>query len=279
MGESSTDSPQACPEDFRSRANHVISVPLLNGKADPEYEKLEIEMDTVKEKIATIISEKQHLLEENLTLKSELYLHVDNRQDDMPVSLPIEMVHSPNFKRVQYTDASCQTSEDLNIDTPDAELVKKLRERILELETESMRTKADFEKERKELKDQCADLESSLDLLRVEYEKCEDYWHDKLQEARDLYDQDRAASDEKLHELIQKIKEYDEAFMPMMAYDKLPPIEERASLERQVTDLEEECEVLRQELQSIRLEKDTTITSYQKQLEVNYTFCRSLSIY
>jgi predicted nucleic acid-binding Zn-ribbon protein len=273
MGESSTDSPTN-PEEFRSRPNQIISVPLQNGRVELEYETLESEMDTVKERIVNIISEKQHLIKENLTLKSELgYLHVDSHNEDHAVSLPINIDHlsKPSTTIDTCTQTTLRGFEDReqSIETRESDIIQQLRGRIVELESEAMRNNAAFEKERKDLKDQCAELESSLDLLRVEYEKCEDYWHDKLQEARDSYEQDRNASDDKLHDVIQKIKEYEEAFMPMMNYDKqLPPIEERASLERQVTDLEEECEGLKKELYSIKVEQDSAITDYQKQFEV-----------
>jgi chromosome segregation ATPase len=139
-----------------------------------------------------------------------------------------------------------------------------------------------FQQERKELKEQCTDMESSLDLLREEYEKCEDYWHDKLQEASDIYEQDKHAMDEKFQDLLIKINEYEETFMSTNATNypmKLPPIEERASLEQQVTDLEEECDELRRELYSLKEEQDSVLTTYQRELEVNSMHFFSSIIY
>lgn len=44
-------------------------------------------------------------------------------------------------------------------------------------------------KEIGELKEKCTELETSLELMRVEYEKCEDYWQGKLNEERAIFDQ------------------------------------------------------------------------------------------
>lgn len=43
--------------------------------------------------------------------------------------------------------------------------------------------------ENKDLKEKCNNLESCLEMMRVEYEKCEDYWQNKLDEERRIYDQ------------------------------------------------------------------------------------------
>lgn len=43
--------------------------------------------------------------------------------------------------------------------------------------------------ENTKLVEKCSDLETSLELMRVEYEKCEDYWQSKLNEERSIFDQ------------------------------------------------------------------------------------------
>jgi len=265
MGESSTDSPPY-PEDGKGINS--------NGRLDSEYKTLEIEMDTVKDRIVTIISEKEHLIEENRCLKNELgQRHLEERTS----------VDTESVEEVDMEDAS--SKEDISTQTvfdglhcelavsngDDKELVEKLRSRIIELENEAIQTKAAFEKENNELKEQCSDLENSLDLLRVEYEKCEDYWHDKLREARELYEQDRSAMDEKFQDLAMKINEYEDAFPMQYNDNRLPLIEERPSLEQQVTDLEDECDGLRKELYSIKVEQDSIVTNYQRQFEVKST--------
>lgn len=71
-----------------------------------------------------------------------------------------------------------------------------------------------------------------------EYEKCEDYWSNKLEEERHLYDQEQQLSDEKFSELMSKIREYEEMFGAQednsVDSDRLSTIEERGSLEKQV---------------------------------------------
>lgn len=44
-------------------------------------------------------------------------------------------------------------------------------------------------KENQELREKCAELEAGLEMMRVEYEKCEDYWQGKLNEERAIFDQ------------------------------------------------------------------------------------------
>lgn len=44
-------------------------------------------------------------------------------------------------------------------------------------------------KENEDLKVKCAELETSLELMRVEFEKCEDYWQGKLNEERAIFEQ------------------------------------------------------------------------------------------
>lgn len=44
-------------------------------------------------------------------------------------------------------------------------------------------------KELSEFKEKCSELEKSLELMRVEFEKCEDYWQGKLNEERAFFDQ------------------------------------------------------------------------------------------
>lgn len=44
-------------------------------------------------------------------------------------------------------------------------------------------------KENRELREKCTELEAGLEMMRVEYEKCEDYWQGKLNEERAIFDQ------------------------------------------------------------------------------------------
>lgn len=95
-----------------------------------------------------------------------------------------------------------------------------------------------LEIEKKQLIERCQELERSLDLLKTEYEECEDYWAAKLEEERQLFEQEQKISDDKLAELINKIVEYEELISPSdkskNGGGRLSPIEEKFTLEQQV---------------------------------------------
>lgn len=98
-------------------------------------------------------------------------------------------------------------------------------------------TNTELEIEKKQLSERCQELERSLDLLKVEYEECEDYWAAKLEEERQLFEQEQKISDDKLAELINKIAEYEELISPsdkLKNNGRLSPIEEKFNLEQQV---------------------------------------------
>ncbi|XP_029179085.1 CAP-Gly domain-containing linker protein 1 [Nylanderia fulva] len=120
-----------------------------------------------------------------------------------------------------------------------------------------------FEIEKKQLIERCQELERSLDLLKAEYEECEDYWAAKLEEERQLFEQEQKMSDDKLAELINKIVEYEELISPSdkskNSDGRLSPIEEKFTLEQQYIALEEEFEKWR-----IKTENDIS----QKNLEI-----------
>lgn len=75
--------------------------------------------------------------------------------------------------------------------------------------------------------------------MKSEYDRCEEYWSNKLEEERDAYNEEQRIGDERLAELIAKIGEYERQFASA-ATPALPTIDERYSLEAQFTDLEEE---------------------------------------
>lgn len=106
---------------------------------------------------------------------------------------------------------------------------------ITKLEKELETQKYNFGKENDDLMTRCKDLESSLELLREEYEKTEDYWADKLEEERVLFEKEHKLSDEKYVELVEKIMEYEELLnMEREQKQRLETIDERASFEKQV---------------------------------------------
>lgn len=82
------------------------------------------------------------------------------------------------------------------------------------------------------------DLEMSLEQMKSEFDKCEEYWSNKLDEERDAFNEEQRLGDERLAELIAKIADYERQFA--RAPLALPTIDERHSLEAQFTDLDEE---------------------------------------
>ncbi|KAH9642084.1 hypothetical protein HF086_007204 [Spodoptera exigua] len=91
--------------------------------------------------------------------------------------------------------------------------------------------------EKRKLTNLVKELEASLEQMKAEYDKCEEYWSNKLEEERELFSEEQRLGDERLGELVAKISEYERQFAPAAA---LPTIDERHSLEAQFTDLEEE---------------------------------------
>ncbi|XP_035794226.1 blastoderm-specific protein 25D-like isoform X2 [Anopheles albimanus] len=101
----------------------------------------------------------------------------------------------------------------------------------------------------KDLKARCEELELSLEQMRKEYEDCEDYWQAKVNEERQLYEEEQRVSDEKLSELLKKMAEYEEQFALQSsggnaaARDgRLSPIDEKDGLEQQYLELEADFE-------------------------------------
>lgn len=124
-----------------------------------------------------------------------------------------------------------------------------------------------YEEENKQLESKCTDLENCIDLLRNEYEKCEDYWATKLEEERQMFEQEQTQNTEKLNELINKMTEYEEQFAMQDTVDnRLPPIEEKYNLEKQFTDLEQEYEDYREKSEYQLEEKNREIEILKQKL-------------
>lgn len=231
---------------------------LLLGQSERECASLESEMCAVAQR---------HRVARHFSLGSGVDSHQFYRHNNRFETMTLRSVDEKGVQSgaplltISYQDEMTQTEENGE--------EQQLKEQVSRLEKDLSENKAAFEKEKGDLKVQCNELENSLQLLREEYERCEDYWQDKLQEARDMYEKDKEEIDDKFQDLLMKIKEYDELMISSSSgNDRLPPIEERASLERQVTDLEEECEVLRNQLTSVKTEQDSMITTYQRSFEV-----------
>jgi len=75
------------------------------------------------------------------------------------------------------------------------------------------------------------DLEQSLELLKEEYERCEEYWSAKLEEERQIAEREQRATDEKFAELLEKVHEFEQLAAQQSS---LATIEEHAGLEQEV---------------------------------------------
>ncbi|XP_055375666.1 blastoderm-specific protein 25D isoform X2 [Condylostylus longicornis] len=174
------------------------------------------------------------------------------------------------------------------------EELKNLREKIfkLELELKELKTKTKnsqnmpeeeiilknfketFQKlklEKENLETRCKDLESSLDQMRKAYEDCEDYWQNKLNDERQIFEKERQIyedeqneSDKKFSELMEKVREYEEQFSKD---GRLSPIEEKDELEQQYMNLEAEIEEIRFNAKKIFEEKAREIESLKMNVQ------------
>ncbi|CAG9864195.1 unnamed protein product [Phyllotreta striolata] len=122
----------------------------------------------------------------------------------------------------------------------------------------------ELETENRSLAGKCADLESCVELLKNEYEKCEDYWQNLVDEERQMYEAEQKVNSDKLAELILKMQDYEEQYAEKDA--RLPAIEERYNLEKQFTDLEEEFESYRERSETILSQKDDEIRLLKEKL-------------
>ncbi|CAG7820960.1 unnamed protein product [Allacma fusca] len=128
-------------------------------------------------------------------------------------------------------------------------------------------------KEKSQLQNQINELESNLNLLAVEYEKTEDYWTNKLSEERVSYELERQINDEKLREIQDKIKEYEELLGESLnSANKLSPVAECWSLEKQIGELE--CE--NYEIRGVVEKYEKDMESFKIKLEEKVQECNGL---
>ncbi|KAF5273885.1 hypothetical protein FQA39_LY01000 [Lamprigera yunnana] len=130
---------------------------------------------------------------------------------------------------------------------------------IQALDTNLLEQIQKYVKENEELVIKCSELENCVELLRTEYETCEDYWSSKLEEERQMFEQEQSLSSEKLNELITKMAEYEADF-------RLPPIEEKYNLEKQFTDLEQEFDEYKEHAEFEIAEKAHEIADLKEKL-------------
>ncbi|XP_047530407.1 blastoderm-specific protein 25D [Vanessa atalanta] len=148
------------------------------------------------------------------------------------------------------TDVALQTEPNVN-NAEDIELLKK----------DLIDIKQKYEAEKQNSSTVIKELESSLEQMKVEYDKCEDYWTCKLEDEREAFAEEQRAGDERLADLVSKIADYERQFAPVAAHPHgLPTIDEKCSLELQFTDLEEE-------FAKYRTEKEVEITNKAEEIK------------
>ncbi|XP_042211969.1 ninein-like isoform X2 [Homarus americanus] len=140
---------------------------------------------------------------------------------------------------------------------------KYLEEQVFALEEEMAQERDSLEKQRANLLEKNSKLEQDLEILRIEFDKSEDYWTLKLQEEQDYYEEERRLYDDKFSALEKKIREYEDLVLSgggggrdnSEESDRLSTIDESAVWEKQVTELEEEVSVLRKQIEDLREER------------------------
>lgn len=179
---------------------------------------------------------------------------------------------------------------ELNKEEVKSSLVSALKTRVTELENAlrvmkersvDSEVKEGNEEDEKNTKEDaavkclnCEDMESSLDLMRKEFDSLEDYWQGKVNEERVLFEDEQRVNEDKFNDLLQKMLEYEEQFSSQMKKEDAPeerdprlsPIEERDFLEQQYLDLEEELNGLKrilreknEEIKGLRTERKSPI--------------------
>lgn len=162
----------------------------------------------------------------------------------------------------EFFSATSKTATGAAIEEKDNE-IEKLRSRVTELERQIADTQnVDAIKERNE------ELELCLEQMRKEYEDCEDYWQGKLNEERQLYEEEQRTTNDKFNELLKKMTEYEEQFAAAeeVKSGRLSPIDEKCQLEQQYAELEAETEEIKCQARKMLEEKALEIGSLQTEI-------------
>lgn len=171
------------------------------------------------------------------------------------------------------TSGFSQESSSLNVNKDDE--IRLLKSRIESLEEElSSERKLNGNSSNKEPENpvpeneksgqvRVQELEASLEQMQKEYEACEDYWQGKLNEERQLYEEEQRINCEKFNELLKKMAEYEEQFSSSTERDgRLSPIEEK-----QYAELIEETEEFRKEAREMLNQKSLEISELQEKIK------------
>ncbi|EFX84463.1 hypothetical protein DAPPUDRAFT_222984 [Daphnia pulex] len=212
---------------------------------EKQCKTLESELDSVKVEIVKILIDNE-----------ELRLKVRHQQEDL---------------EMEQKEAEERMEEKVEFET--ALLQQRIKHLVRDLEDEKQRNQM----EKNALEEDRRDLESRLDMLRTEFDRLDEYWQSKLDEEREIYDQERDSTDEKFRSLELKIKEYEELLGQgdNSSTSSLSTIEERANWEKQLNDLEEESEaqikqiaLLESQLEQLQKEKEEEAARSQQELDV-----------
>lgn len=207
--------------------------------------------------------------------------HNDNSEGESEASgdwLALNSELNQSTSMSQTTATTSGFSQDFSsLTDPKESEIKELRQQIAKLELELSAMKSQQEKQQSSASNvtdknaiektnettpkadgdklhvqRIQELENSLEQMQKEYEACEDYWQGKLNEERQLYEEEQRISDEKFTELLKKMTEYEEQFTTSTEKDgRLTPIEEKCQLEQQYADLEAETEAFREHARKI----------------------------
>ncbi|XP_050669672.1 blastoderm-specific protein 25D-like isoform X2 [Leptidea sinapis] len=102
-----------------------------------------------------------------------------------------------------------------------------------------------IDSEKENLKSLVKELELSLEQLREEYERCEEYWAGKVRADRERYEAEQRADDERLAQLADKIASYERQFAPAPPESSALPALPESALEEQYLQLETESRAQR----------------------------------
>ncbi|XP_042864871.1 blastoderm-specific protein 25D-like isoform X6 [Penaeus japonicus] len=173
----------------------------------------------------------------------------DTKEDNAPDLLKSSTSHDEVDKALPV-----KNSEDM---------FEELDKEVGAFEEELCHERDGLEKQKAALLEKNNKLEQNLEILRVEFDKSEDYWTLKLQEEQDYYEEERRLYDEKFSSLEKKIREYEELVLSgggggrdnSDESDRLSTIDESAVWEKQVTELEEEVSLLKKQVDDLREER------------------------
>ncbi|XP_003393251.2 blastoderm-specific protein 25D isoform X1 [Bombus terrestris] len=207
----------------------------------------------------------------NQDMKSSSHNKVSSLRDYPPRKEEyINADHSKSNKEKDILITQCGKITNEVSTRTNSSLIKSDSSESVSLNLKLKELEATHATEKKQLIEQCAELERSLDMLKVEYEECEDYWTAKLEEERQLFEQEQKISDEKFSELIAKMAEYEELISPVDKVKnggRLSPIEEKFNLEQQYLDLEEEFEKWKAQMEEEISQKDKEIKNLHEKIK------------